>query len=93
MFFVYIIYSTKLNRYYIGTTDDINRRLNEHNIGFYEKAFTFKGVPWELKLAYKCSSSVKAYELERFIKKQKSRVFIEKLINDNLILKDIESKL
>ncbi len=77
MFFVYIIYSTKLNRYYIGTTDDINRRLNEHNIGFYEKAFTFKGVSWELKLAYKCSSSVKAYQLERFIKKQNQEFLLK----------------
>jgi len=26
MFVVYIIYSKKLNRYYIGTTDDFERR-------------------------------------------------------------------
>ena len=31
MYFVYIIYSTKLDNYYVGTTDDVERRLNEHN--------------------------------------------------------------
>jgi putative endonuclease len=31
MFVVYIIYSKKLNRYYIGTTDDFERRYAEHN--------------------------------------------------------------
>ncbi|MBK7387828.1 MAG: GIY-YIG nuclease family protein [Bacteroidetes bacterium] len=31
MFCVYIIFSRKLNRYYVGTTDDFVKRLAEHN--------------------------------------------------------------
>ena len=35
MFFVYILFSNKLNRFYIGTTDNVEKRLLEHNSGFY----------------------------------------------------------
>jgi putative endonuclease len=31
MYFIYIIYSKKLERYYLGTTDDIEKRVGEHN--------------------------------------------------------------
>jgi putative endonuclease len=52
MYFIYIIYSKKLDRYYVGTTDDIEKRLGEHNSGFYSDAFTVKGAPWELSLSF-----------------------------------------
>ncbi|NNL91322.1 MAG: GIY-YIG nuclease family protein [Saprospiraceae bacterium] len=31
MYYTYILHSTKQNRYYIGYTNDIERRINEHN--------------------------------------------------------------
>jgi predicted GIY-YIG superfamily endonuclease len=31
MYWVYILYSKKLNRFYTGTTDDVLARLSEHN--------------------------------------------------------------
>jgi putative endonuclease len=89
MYFVYIIYSTKLDNYYVGTTDDVGRRLNEHNSKKYLDSFTCKGIPWELKLSYLCDKSETAYKLERFIKRMKSRNFILKIIEDEAILDDI----
>ena len=64
MFFVYILFSKKLNRYYIGTTDNVEKRLFEHNSGLYVNSFTMRGIPWELSLSYTCESSEKAYKLE-----------------------------
>ena len=32
MYYIYIIYSTKLDRYYVGYTADINKRLVDHVI-------------------------------------------------------------
>ncbi|RTY87502.1 GIY-YIG nuclease family protein [Flavobacterium sp. GT3R68] len=93
MYFIYIIYSKKLNRYYIGTTDDIEKRLNEHNAGFYRDSFTVNGIPWELCLDYGCESSEKAYSLEKFIKRMKSRKFLEKVISNPDVLRDIQNKL
>ncbi len=40
--FVYIIYSGKLNKYYVGACIDLDRRLHEHNIG--HSKFTATGL-------------------------------------------------
>jgi putative endonuclease len=93
MYFIYIIYSKKLDRYYVGTTDDVEKRLVEHNSGFYSEAFTVKGTPWELSLSFECESSEKAYGLEKFLKRMKSRVFLEKVIVSPDILLEIQNKL
>ena len=93
MYFIYIIYSKKLDRFYVGTTDDVEKRLGEHNSGFYNEAFTVKGIPWELSLGFECESSRKAYELEKFLKRMKSRVFLEKVIVNSNILLDVQNKL
>ena len=92
VYYIYIIYSKKLNRFYVGTTDNVAKRIQEHNEGLYSSSFTVKGIPWILKLSFECKSSKKAYELERFIKKMKSKVFIEKIIADENILKDIQNE-
>ena len=93
MYFIYIIYSKKLDRYYVGTTDGVLKRLCEHNSRFYNESFTVKGIPWELSLSFECESSQKAYGLEKFLKRMKSRVFLEKVIVDSNILIDIQDKL
>ena len=93
MFYVYILFSEKLNRYYVGTTDDIVRRLDEHNDGVYRDSYTSKGVPWVLKVYFSCATSKRAYDLERFIKKMKSRVFIEQIILNPEIVEDILKKM
>jgi putative endonuclease len=33
MYFVYILYSSKTDKYYIGSTDDLESRLKHHNYG------------------------------------------------------------
>ncbi|MFV8373782.1 GIY-YIG nuclease family protein [Flavobacterium sp. LB1P71] len=93
MYFIYIIYSEKLDRYYVGATDDVRKRLDEHNSVFYNEAFTAKGIPWELSLSFECESSEKAYGLEKFLKRMKSRVFLEKVMVDPSILLDIQNKI
>jgi len=39
----YILFSEKLNKYYVGSTSDIERRLEEHNRG--KEKFTSIGKP------------------------------------------------
>jgi len=83
MFCIYVLYSKKSDRYYIGLTSDVGRRLCEHNNPSLNSKFTAKHLPWELKLFFECSDSRgKGMLIERFIKNQKSRVFIEKLISE-----------
>ena len=78
MAFVYIIYSAKVNKYYVGACTDLERRLYEHNIG--HSSFTSTGVPWELKYTETFNSLQEAKKREMAIKKMKSRIYIEKLI-------------
>lgn len=47
MYCCYIIYSVKLDRYYIGHTENMNQRLLQHNSGI--STFTAKANDWLLK--------------------------------------------
>jgi len=69
MFCVYILHSQKLNRFYIGTTDDFEKRLAEHNSAINPDAFTTKGVPWASFLIIDKLTSAQAYAIEKHVKK------------------------
>jgi hypothetical protein len=55
MFYIYILYSKKSDRYYIGLTSDVNRRLEKHNDPPENTKYTAKHLPWELKIFFECS--------------------------------------
>jgi len=46
MYFVYILYSKKLNKFYTGYTQNLKNRLKNHNNR--EVYFTSRGCPWKL---------------------------------------------
>ena len=76
---VYIIYSQKLNKYYVGACTDLERRLHEHNIG--HSKFTSTGMPWVLKYTEDYPNLPEAKKRELEIKKMKSRKYIEGLFS------------
>lgn len=78
MAFVYILYSGKLNKYYVGACLDLERRLSEHNIG--HSKFTSTGMPWILKYKEEYPSLLEAKKRESSIKRMKSRKYIEGLL-------------
>ena len=75
---IYILYSEKLNKYYVGACTDLDRRIYEHNIG--HSKFTRPGVLWELRYTEEYPTLEEAKRRERRIKDQKSRKYIEELI-------------
>ena len=77
-FYVYIIYSAKLDIYYVGSTGNLEDRLKRHNSG--RSTFTKPGVPWELVYQKKFSTKSDACKFEYYVKSQKSRIFIESII-------------
>ena len=81
--FVYILQSLNTKRYYIGSTDDIERRLHEHNIG--KNKSTKSGIPWEIKFSQTYNTLIEARKIEYKLKKLKSRVIIERIIRDQEI--------
>jgi putative endonuclease len=50
MFYIYILYSKNSDKFYVGQTDDVQRRLNEHNHPEINTKFTAKYIPWDLVL-------------------------------------------
>jgi putative endonuclease len=63
-------------------SSDVNRRLIEHNNPLVFNKYTAKHIPWEIKLIFEVSMvRQEALLVERFIKNQKSRIFLEKLIS------------
>ena len=78
MFSVYIIYSKKIDQYYIGQTENIENRLYRHNNNGSKS--TKKVNDWVLKYAEEFTTRVIAIRRESEIKKKKSRVYIENLI-------------
>jgi putative endonuclease len=79
MFIVYIIYSSSLDRYYVGQTDDFDDRLEHHNAG--ESPYTSRVSDWILKYTEFYQSRGEAKKREFAIKRKKSRKYIEWLIN------------
>ncbi|MBA4313062.1 MAG: excinuclease ABC subunit C [Chlorobiaceae bacterium] len=63
---VYILQSEKNKRYYVGHTENLERRLIEHNSG--NGLSTKYGVPWRIVRAECFQSRKEAMEKEKKIK-------------------------
>jgi putative endonuclease len=82
MFYLYILQSETSGRYYIGQTDNLDRRLAEHNNPLYTSSKTtkrFRG-PWKLVYSERYETRSEAIIRERQIKAWKSRKAINTLI-------------
>ncbi len=81
-FYIYILYSAKLDKYYTGSSEDVSTRLNEqHNRAGVISTKT--GVPWVLKHMEEFETRTEAVHREYEIKKKKSRKYIEWLISSS----------
>ena len=81
MYFTYILYSEKCDRYYIGYTSEIIARLEPHNTG--KVAATRNCLPYQIKATKEFQSELEARREELRLKKQKSRKYLEWLITRN----------
>ena len=67
MFYVYLIKSVSHpEQKYIGMTDDLKKRLQDHNSGY--SIYTSKYTPWELVNYVAFSSKKAAIEFEKYLK-------------------------
>ncbi len=79
MWFIYILYSNKIDKYYVGYTKDLNLRIQRHNSGW--SRYTKSGIPWDLVYFESYATKIEAIHREKEIKRRKSRKYIEDLIN------------
>jgi putative endonuclease len=79
MYFVYILYSEKHDRFYVGHTSDLEKRLQAHNSGL--NISTKPYIPWKIVGRVSKPSKSEAYRLEFKLKnlsKDRKRAFIQK---------------
>jgi len=93
MYYIYILYSKTADKYYVGHSLDPLQRLEQHNTNRVEK-YTGKNHDWEMKAVFEVSP-VKgdADKLEKFIKRQKSKQLLLKLVDENFVPVDKLGKL
>ena len=77
-YFVYIIQSEKDESYYIGSTQDLDKRLVRHNQG--RSKYTKSKIPWKLVYHEDYPDRSSAMKREQEIKRRKSRAYIEELV-------------
>jgi putative endonuclease len=74
LFYVYIIRSLRNQRFYVGSTKDVEHHLHEHNRG--KSTSTKAAVPWELihseifqtrSEAVRQEQTIKARGIERYL--------------------------
>ncbi|HCE55892.1 MAG TPA: excinuclease ABC subunit C [Lutibacter sp.] len=73
--FVYILFSDKSLRYYVGQTADIEKRLKKHNQGNVQS--TKLGIPWKLVLKIEAANRSEALILEKKVKKRGAKRYID----------------
>ena len=77
----YILYSERIDSFYVGsTTEPIGIRLERHNSEYYDSKWASRGIPWTLFFEIPCDSIQLARSLESHIKKMKSRIYIQNLV-------------
>ena len=78
MYAVYILYSSKLDKFYVGSSADVRGRLRRHNS--HSKGFTATGRPWILVYTEEFTEKQEAETREKQLKSWKNRVRLEALI-------------
>jgi len=78
MYNVYILFSERLNKRYIGSTSDVNNRLKEYNSG--KSKFTKAGIPWELIYQESYQSNQEARLRELFLKSSVGRELLDQIL-------------
>ena len=79
MAFVYILYSSSLNKYYVGSCLDLDLRLEAHLSKKFVDGFTAKANDWKLYYSIKNLEYKQARKVETHIKKMRSKKYIENL--------------
>ena len=83
-YYLYILKSISVGRYYTGISQNPKRRLEYHNT--LEKGFTSRYRPWEIVLIKEYNSKKEAMRAEKKVKSWKSTKMIKKVIKGEITL-------
>lgn len=83
-YIVYIIQSQKDNKFYTGLTNNLERRLSEHNQGKHSTPSTLYRGPFNLVYKEECDNRVMARQREKYWKSGEGREMRDKIIHHNV---------
>jgi putative endonuclease len=78
MYTVYIIYSERIDKYYIGFSSNVQERLRKHNRN--SKGFSFSGRPWIMVYSEVFENKKDAMGREKQLKRWKNRERLVSLV-------------
>ena len=78
MCYIYVIRSLSLNTRYVGSTDNVFKRVEEHNLG--KCRYTSGRRPWKLILQEKFNTRGEAMKREKFLKSGQGRNYLDKIL-------------
>jgi len=80
---VYVLWSNKLQKRYVGFSSDLVKRLSEHNSG--KSPFTKRGISWKLIYNEEYLTETEARKREKFLKSGVGRKFLDLKLKDALV--------
>jgi len=78
MFYVYAISSNSRKYIYIGFTNNLDRRIDEHNKGYNKTTRAYR--PFKLILCEEFTTRTAAREREKYLKSGFGKEFLKKMI-------------
>lgn len=79
---VYILKSVKNHTYYVGSTNDLERRIRQHNTGLVKSTKNVR--PFIFAVFLPCQNLSEARKSERRLKNYKRKNILDKVIKDGL---------
>jgi len=80
-YYVYVLKSLSCGKHYIGSTGNLENRIEAHNSGL--SSYTKGRMPWILVYKEKYSSRSEAMRRERFLKSGKGREELKNILSQN----------
>ncbi len=78
MYFVYILKSLHFPKTYVGITDNPERRLKQHNLGYH--FYTKRYIPWTQIYTEEVTSRNAARDREKYLKSSAGRRWMKRVI-------------
>jgi putative endonuclease len=78
-YYVYVLKSCNRQYRYIGISDNVERRIQQHNKGYNRTTKPY--APFELILSDKYTSRIEARRKEKYLKSGIGRQFLDNLVS------------
>lgn len=79
-FYVYVLFSLKAKRLYIGSTNNLVRRVKEHNLGLSFSTKPYR--PWKLIYYESCLNEDDAKRREMYLKTNQGGRLLKRRLKD-----------